>query len=94
MHRIVILGGGTGGTLAANRLRKIYGLIRRLLPSSIRTIVTCTAGLVVHPLRSRHDGGHHATRGQQLHDGINYVSAAVEKVEIGSNSCASSMEGT
>jgi hypothetical protein len=23
-HRIVILGGGTGGTLTANRLRKIY----------------------------------------------------------------------
>lgn len=23
-HRIVILGGGTGGTLAANRLRRIY----------------------------------------------------------------------
>ena len=26
MHRIVILGGGTGGTLTANRLRKAYGL--------------------------------------------------------------------
>jgi spermidine synthase len=24
VHRIVILGGGTGGTLTANRLRKIY----------------------------------------------------------------------
>ena len=26
MKRIVILGGGTGGTLTANRLRKAYGL--------------------------------------------------------------------
>ena len=25
MHRIVIVGGGTGGTLSANRLRKIFG---------------------------------------------------------------------
>jgi NADH dehydrogenase FAD-containing subunit len=25
MKRIVVLGGGTGGTIAANRLRRVYG---------------------------------------------------------------------
>ena len=62
MHRIVILGGGTGGTLAANRLRKVYrpdqADIFRHRPGRLSRV---SAGLVVHPFRSRHHRGHHAT---------------------------------
>jgi len=87
MHRIVILGGGTGGTLAANRLRKIYGpdqAVITVVDQDDRHVYQ--PGLLFIPFGVGTMEDITRPRGQQLHDGINYVSAAVEKVEIGSNS--------
>ena len=82
---IVILGGGTGGTLAANRLR-------RALPASAADITVVDPedqhvyqpGLLLVPfglaaediVRPRH---------RQLHSGIGYVQAAVDRVDMAAN---------
>ena len=74
-HRIVILGGGTGGTLTANRLRRLYSprtkprspwSTRTTATSTSRVCCSCRSGLthpedIVRP------------RGRQLHDGIDFV---------------------
>jgi sulfide:quinone oxidoreductase len=86
MHRIVILGGGTGGTLAANRLRKVYGPDQAVI-----TVVdqddfhVYQPGLLFIPFGVGTTKDITRPRREQLHNGINYLSTAVEKVELGSN---------
>ena len=46
-HRILILGGGTGGTIMANRLRRAYAPTRPRSRSSIATMRTSTAGALL-----------------------------------------------
>jgi sulfide:quinone oxidoreductase len=83
MHRIVVLGAGTGGTLAANRLRRIYSEAEASI-----TVVdqddrhVYQPGLLFVPFGLTHSEDIVRPRGRQLHKGIEYVVDAVERVEL------------
>lgn len=83
MHRIVILGAGTGGTLAANRLRKVFG--------ADEASITCVdrddrhvyqPGLLFVPFGLTHPEEIVRPRGRQLHHGIDYRTESVESVDV------------
>ncbi len=82
-QRIVILGGGTGGTLTANRLRKA-------LPSSSNSIVVVDVddhhvyqpGLLFVPFALAHPDDIVRPRSRQLHEGIDYHQSAIDHVDI------------
>ena len=82
-HRIVILGGGTGGTLTANRLRKRYS----------RDVATITVvdrddahvyqpGLLFVPFGLTTADDIVRPRGRQLHRGIEYVRSDIDRVVV------------
>jgi len=81
--RIVILGGGTGGTLAANRLR-------RDLPADDVQIVVVDQddhhvyqpGLLFVPFGMAHPRDIVKSRRRQLHKGITFVQAAIDSVDL------------
>ena len=70
MHRIVVLGGGTGGTLAANRLRRAYTETEASI-----TVVdqddrhVYQPGLLFVPFGLAHAEDMVRPRGHQLHQG-------------------------
>ncbi len=83
MHRIVILGAGTGGTLVANRLRKAF--------TTDQASITCVdqndrhvyqPGLLFVPFGLTHPEDIIRPRGKQLHDGVDYWLAAVDRVDL------------
>jgi len=81
-HRIVILGGGTGGTLAANRLR------RSLTPSEAAITVVdqddrhvYQPGLLFVPFGLAHLDEIVRPRGRQLHRDIAYVQDPIDHVD-------------
>ena len=82
-HRIVILGGGTGGTLTANRLRKAY-------PAGEAQITVVDEndqhvyqpGLLFVPFGLTHPEDIVRPRGRQLHRGIDYVHGAIDRVDL------------
>ena len=83
MQRIVILGGGTGGTLAANRLR------RALSPSDASLTVVdqddrhvYQPGLLFVPFGLAHLDEIVRPRGRQLHRDIAYVQSPVDHVDL------------
>ncbi len=82
--QICILGAGTGGTLTANRLRKE-------LPDTHITVVdendrhVYQPGLLFVPFGLSHAEDIVRPRGAQLHDGIEYVQSAIERVDIEAN---------
>jgi sulfide:quinone oxidoreductase len=83
MHRIVILGGGTGGTLSANRLRKIYPVSE----ASITVIDenddhVYQPGLLFVPFGLSHREDIVRPRGRQLHEGIGYFTTGVDRVDL------------
>jgi sulfide:quinone oxidoreductase len=83
MHRIVILGGGTGGTLSANRLRKIYPVSE----ASITVIDenddhVYQPGLLFVPFGLSHREDIVRPRGRQLHEGIGYLTTGVDRVDL------------
>ena len=81
-HRVVILGGGTGGTLTANRLRRLY-------PESEVEITVIDQddhhvyqpGLLFVPFGLASAEHIVRPRGRQLHAGISYVKSAVDCVD-------------
>jgi sulfide:quinone oxidoreductase len=79
---VVILGGGTGGTITANRLR------RKLPPSTDITVVdenddhVYQPGLLFVPFGQAQASELVRPRGKQLHGGINYLQATVESVDL------------
>ncbi len=87
MHRIVILGGGKGGTLAANRLRKAYGLNEASV-----TVVDqddqhiYQPGLLFVPFGLTHSEDIVRPRGRQLHRGIDYRTSAIIHVDLAGQS--------
>ena len=86
VHRIVILGGGTGGTLTANRLRKIYHPDEATI-----TVVDQNddhlyqPGLLFVPFGVGTIKDITRPRRTQLHRDIHYSSSGVTKVELASN---------
>jgi sulfide:quinone oxidoreductase len=82
-HHIVILGAGTGGTLTANRLRKVYD----------RSDATITVvdqddqhvyqpGLLFVPFGTAHPEDIVRPRARQLHKGIDYHQSAIDHVDL------------
>jgi len=84
MHRIVILGGGTGGTLTANRLRNAYS------PDDAEITVVdlddrhvYQPGLLFVPFGLTQPEDISRPRGRQLHAGIGYRTTGVDHVDLG-----------
>src|SRR5579863_2234044 len=80
--KVIILGGGTGGTITANRLR-------RVLPHSVDITVidgndahVYQPGLLFVPFGLADANDLVRPRGRQLHDGIHYVQATVDRVDL------------
>jgi sulfide:quinone oxidoreductase len=83
VHRIVILGGGTGGTLVANRLRRAYP------PEDASIIVidqdgshVYQPGLLFVPFRLADADEIVRPRARQLHGGIGYVQSPIDRVDL------------
>ncbi len=85
-RRIVVLGGGTGGTLAANRLRRLY-------PKSEMEIVVVDQdnrhiyqpGLLFVPFGLADTRRLARSRSAQFHDGIVYRQSTIDRVDIDTN---------
>lgn len=83
MKQIVILGGGTGGTLTANRLRKMH-------PDDEVAITVVDQddqhvyqpGLLFVPFGMTHPEDIVRPRGRQLHSGITYVVQPIDHVDV------------
>ncbi len=81
--RVLILGGGTGGTLVANRLR-------RVLPAGSEITVVdgndhhlYQPGLLFVPFGSRHPEHLVRPRAAFLHEGIEFIRGEVDRVDVG-----------
>jgi sulfide:quinone oxidoreductase len=86
VSRIVILGAGTGGTLAANRLRRTAGahdLAITVVDQDNRHVYQ--PGLLFVPFGLAHIEDIVRPRARQLHDGIGFVETGVERVDIEAN---------
>ncbi|MFI5035855.1 MAG: NAD(P)/FAD-dependent oxidoreductase [Acidimicrobiales bacterium] len=86
MHRIVVLGGGTGGTLTANRLRKAFAPTQASI-----TVVdqndqhVYQPGLLFVPFGDERAADITRPRGRQLRHRIDYRVDVIESVELASN---------
>ena len=81
--RIVVLGGGTGGTLTANRLRKVLpvdGVQITVVDRDDRHVYQ--PGLLFVPFGLTHPEDIVRPRGRQLRRGIEFRESAVERVDI------------
>jgi sulfide:quinone oxidoreductase len=82
-HRIVILGGGTGGTLTANRLRRLYSASEATI-----TVVdqdndhVYQPGLLFVPFGLSQPEDIVRSRSRQFHDDITFIDAAIDHVDI------------
>ena len=85
-HRIVILGGGTGGTLTANRLRRMYKPTEATI-----TVVdqddrhVYQPGLLFVPFGLSHTEEIVRPRGRQLRDGVDFIESGIDHVDIEAN---------
>jgi sulfide:quinone oxidoreductase len=84
-HRIVILGGGTGGTLAANRLRRLYGDAAQITVVDRDDRHLYGPGLLFMPFAMEEPDGIVRSRRKQLHAGIELRLAEVDRVETSAN---------
>ncbi len=81
--RLVILGGGTGGTLAANRIRKSYdGAELRIDVVDQNNDHVYQPGLLFVPFGLAHSEEITRPRNRQLHRGINYHQSGISSVDI------------
>jgi sulfide:quinone oxidoreductase len=84
--RVVIIGGGTGGTLSANRLRRRFGedqMAITVVDQDNRHVYQ--PGLLFVPFGLTHVEDIVRSRVRQLHKGIEFVDAAVDRVDIASD---------
>ncbi len=80
-HRIVILGGGTGGTLLANRLRRLYGDRAEIVVVDRDDRHVYQPGLLFVPFGLADPAEIVRSRRAQLHDGVEFRLAEVQRVE-------------
>jgi sulfide:quinone oxidoreductase len=80
-HRIVILGAGTAGTLAANRLARLYGADAQIVVVDRDDDHVYQPGLLFVPFGTEERAAIVRSRRAQLHSGIDFHMAAVERVE-------------
>ena len=83
MTRVVILGGGTGGTLTANRLRRRFGtdeMVITVVDQDNRHVYQ--PGLLFVPFGLSHVDDIVRPRDRQLHRGIDFVHSAIDHVDI------------
>jgi sulfide:quinone oxidoreductase len=83
--RVVILGAGTGGTLAANRLRRALPEFAEITVVDQDDQHVYQPGLLFVPFGLAHAEDVVRPRHRQLHDGITYRQSAIDHVDIGSN---------
>jgi sulfide:quinone oxidoreductase len=81
MTRIVILGAGTGGTLAANRLRRVHGDDVEIVVVDRDDRHVYQPGLLFVPFGLERPGAIVRSRAAQLRDGIEFRLAAIDRVE-------------
>ena len=85
-HRIVILGGGTGGTLTANRLRRTYSTDEaEIVVVDQDDHHVYQPGLLFVPFGLTHAEDIVRPRGRQLRNGISYLQSAVDRVDVETN---------
>jgi sulfide:quinone oxidoreductase len=85
-HHIVVLGAGTGGTLAANRLRRLFSRDAAAVTVVDQDDVhVYQPGLLFVPFGLADPGEIVRPRGRQLHDGIAYHQSAIDHVDIGTD---------
>jgi sulfide:quinone oxidoreductase len=85
-HRVVILGGGTGGTLTANRLRRRFStdaVAITVVDQDDRHVYQ--PGLLFVPFGLAHSEDIVRPRHRQLHEGIEFRQTAIDRVEIADN---------
>src|SRR5664280_2330444 len=82
-QRIVILGGGTGGTLIANRLRRACGARARITVVDRDDRHIYQPGLLFVPFGMAEPGEIVRSRRAQLHEGIDFRLAEAQSVEVG-----------
>jgi sulfide:quinone oxidoreductase len=83
--RVMILGGGTGGTLAANRLRRRFGddeMAITVVDQDDRHVYQ--PGLLFVPFGLSHVEDIVRPRSRQLHRGIEFVRKPIDRVDIDS----------
>jgi len=80
-HRVVILGGGTGGTLAANRLRRELGDDAEIVVVDQDDRHVYQPGLLFVPFGLADPSEIVRARSAQLHDGIEFRLAEVDRVD-------------
>jgi sulfide:quinone oxidoreductase len=80
-HRIVVLGAGTGGTLTANRLRRLYGEEVEIVVVDRDDRHVYQPGLLFVPFGLEQPEDIVRSRREQLHDGIEFRLAEVDWVE-------------
>ena len=84
--RIVILGGGTGGTLSANRLRKALPVGDvSITVVDVNDCHVYQPGLLFVPFGLAHPEEIVRPRSRQLHDGIDYLQSAIDRVDVESD---------
>jgi len=88
-HRIVILGAGTGGTLTANRLRRIYGDSAEIAVIDRDDRHIYQPRLLFVPFGLADPGEIVKPRHAQIHDGIEFRVAEVDRARRQTTSCTS-----
>jgi sulfide:quinone oxidoreductase len=83
--RIVILGAGTGGTLTANRLERVHGDAAEIVVVDRDDRHVYQPGLLFVPFGMADPEDIVRPRGAQLHDGIEFRMAEVDRVETADN---------
>ena len=84
MHRIVVLGAGTGGTLVANRLRRIYTEAEASITVADQDDRhVYQPGLLFVPFGLAHRDEIVRPRGRQLHRGIEFIVDSIDHVDLG-----------
>lgn len=81
-ERIVILGGGTGGTLSANRLRRMLDDDVEITVVDHDDVHVYQPGLLFVPFGLSRPEGLIRSRPRQLHAGIDYRRRGVERVDV------------